>query len=422
MTTKGKRESAAFLLAVILFVLSLFAQATECFRLTKTERRDERREAAADFQPGWILFGNVFVKRSSVDAQAGDGAHISPTSADDDANVQGDSPVCPLQTQVPPQMKPMDPSVLCGLDKMKFLLHGADVQHFAMDPGPAGPPVPLSHIPHTCGYNVHRQPPSLVMTAPYNDCFMIQEGAYYVLPMRWHDTQFSLWCPMHSVSQVTPPPTLSPPQLPQYFLPPWFYPPGVPPPAHKPYIPHGMHPQVPDQHPQVPQKPGWLPHTPQKPQEPHTTQKPHHPHHQEPQMPPGQEPQFPQWPQLPQQMVSFPKYPPWIPYPVTVPPAKEPLTMPSQQTASKTGSHQMFHPFYYPAPLSFYAPSLPWGGLVYPPVAEPPVKTKQPGFSYYPHIWNPLPPPQSKQPPPKVYPYYPPFGQLPIKAFQYPAA
>lgn len=157
MTTKGKRESAAFLLAVILFVLSLFAQATECFRLTKTERRDERREAAADFQPGWILFGNVFVKRSSVDAQAGDGAHISPTSADDDANVQGDSPgynhgkfrclcvsprliklfslVYPLQTQVPPQMKPMDPSVLCGLDKMKFLLHGADVQHFAMDPG-----------------------------------------------------------------------------------------------------------------------------------------------------------------------------------------------------------------------------------------------------------------------------------------------
>lgn len=92
MTTKGKRTSATFCLAVILFVLSLFARTTECFRLRKTERRDRRREAAAGFQPGRILFGNVFEKRSSVDAQARDGAHISPASAEDDANYQGDSP------------------------------------------------------------------------------------------------------------------------------------------------------------------------------------------------------------------------------------------------------------------------------------------------------------------------------------------
>lgn len=43
-----------------------------------------------------------------------------------------------LQTQVPPEMKHMHPSVLCGLDKMKFMLQGADVHQFAMDPGKRG--------------------------------------------------------------------------------------------------------------------------------------------------------------------------------------------------------------------------------------------------------------------------------------------
>lgn len=92
MTTKGKRKSATFCLTASLFALSLFAQATECFRLKKTERRDKQGEEAADFQPGRILFGNVFEKRSSVGAQAGDGVHVSPASADDDASIQGDSP------------------------------------------------------------------------------------------------------------------------------------------------------------------------------------------------------------------------------------------------------------------------------------------------------------------------------------------
>lgn len=98
MTTKGKQKSATLCLTVILFVLSLFAQTTECFRLRKTEKRDRRKEAAAaadaaaGFQPGRILFGNIFEKRSGFDAQAKDGAHVPPASAEDDANYQGDAP------------------------------------------------------------------------------------------------------------------------------------------------------------------------------------------------------------------------------------------------------------------------------------------------------------------------------------------
>lgn len=40
-----------------------------------------------------------------------------------------------LQAQVPHEMKHMDPFVLCGLDKMKFMLQGADAHQLAMDPG-----------------------------------------------------------------------------------------------------------------------------------------------------------------------------------------------------------------------------------------------------------------------------------------------
>lgn len=47
-------------------------------------------------------------------------------------------PLSDLQTQVPPEMKPMDPYVLCGLDKMKLIFQGADAHQFAMDPGKIG--------------------------------------------------------------------------------------------------------------------------------------------------------------------------------------------------------------------------------------------------------------------------------------------
>lgn len=57
------------------------------------------------------------------------------------ANLSVISLACPLsdlQTQVPTEMKPMDPSVLCGVDKMKFILQGADVHQVTMDPGKIG--------------------------------------------------------------------------------------------------------------------------------------------------------------------------------------------------------------------------------------------------------------------------------------------
>lgn len=88
MATKGKRKRSPLCLAVILFFVSHFARTAESFRLTKTERSP----AAAEFQPGRIVFGNVFDEKSRVEARVGDGAHLSPSSPEGDANYQGDYP------------------------------------------------------------------------------------------------------------------------------------------------------------------------------------------------------------------------------------------------------------------------------------------------------------------------------------------
>lgn len=85
MATKGKRKSSICCLLGILFFVSHFARTAEGFRL----RKAERRAAAEGFQPGRIVFGNVFARRSSSAAQVRDGA------AERDADYQGDSPGSP---------------------------------------------------------------------------------------------------------------------------------------------------------------------------------------------------------------------------------------------------------------------------------------------------------------------------------------
>lgn len=101
MATKGKRKRSPLCLAVIFAFVSHFARTAEGFRLSKTEKS----AAAADFQPGRIVFGDIFDKKSRVDAPVGDGAHISPSSTEGDVDYQGDYPgydcrviLCSIQT------------------------------------------------------------------------------------------------------------------------------------------------------------------------------------------------------------------------------------------------------------------------------------------------------------------------------------
>lgn len=88
MATKGKRKRSPLCLAVILAFVLHFAGTAEGFRLSKREKS----AAAADFQPGRIVFGDIFDQKSGVNAPVGDGAHISASSTEGDVNYQGDYP------------------------------------------------------------------------------------------------------------------------------------------------------------------------------------------------------------------------------------------------------------------------------------------------------------------------------------------
>ncbi|XP_056913927.1 thioredoxin reductase-like selenoprotein T1a isoform X1 [Takifugu flavidus] len=352
MATKGKRKRSSLCLAVILFFVSHFARTAESFRLSKTEKS----AAAADFKPGRIVFGNIFDKTSGVDAPVEDGAHISPSSTEGDVNYQGDYPG--LQTNIPDNMKFMNPSVLCGLNKMKFMAQGADAQQFSMDPGASGLPVPLPNVPSTCGYDTQWNSPSLSMVVPYNGCFMIITGGYYVLPMLWYNIQFSLWCPMSSWGQ--PPPMQAAATTP----------PPVSQPQYHPFW------NLPFQMPQQVKHPPWI-------------------------LPSGQMPQA----------MPFPNLPFWNPYfyPTTMP---KTTTIPPSQTSTlpSPGGQVPFNPIQFPYP---------WGLPMFPPGGAFPVKTKPnqpmppfgPGYPFpyqynVPPVFNPFPiPPAKPNHPPFKFPF-----------------
>ncbi|XP_011618973.2 early nodulin-75-like isoform X3 [Takifugu rubripes] len=292
-------------------------------------------------------------------------------------------------------MKFMNPSVLCGLNKMKFMAQGADAQQFSMDPGASGLPVPLPNVSPSCGYDTQWNSPSLSMVVPYNGCFMIITGGYYVLPMLWYNIQFSLWCPMSSWGQppllqaaaTTPPPVSQPQyypfwnvpfQMPQHVKhPPWSLPSGqMPPqvmpfPKHPPWIdPSG---QMPPQVMPFPKHPPWIDPSGQMP--PQVMPFPKHPPWIDPsgQMPPQVMP-FPKHPpwgfpsgQMPQAM-PFPNLPFWNPhfYPTMMP--KTTTTPPSQtSTLPSPGGQVPFNPIQLPYP---------WGFPMFPPGGAFPVKTK----------------------------------------------
>ena len=90
MTHKGRRKSAAVCLAVLL--TCYLAQTIDCYRLRKTERREEREDAdtarTTGVQDGEIVFGRVFEHGSGF--QVIDGAKKPNASAEDEAAYQAD--------------------------------------------------------------------------------------------------------------------------------------------------------------------------------------------------------------------------------------------------------------------------------------------------------------------------------------------
>ncbi|XP_031611803.2 vegetative cell wall protein gp1-like [Oreochromis aureus] len=220
---KGRRATVCCAVAVIL--MCYLVQAIDCYRLTKTERRGWREEAdALGAQKGKVVFGISDGKGSGLESEGKYGKASANSSVEESYQAdfigwsKGQTYDATSREAAMGQTydatsreaawRRMAPFLLCGGDRMKFRVVGRGVSQLAVDQANA-PPVPLSQVPPSCGYNMQRNLLSLVMMVPYDGCSVVQEGGSYVLPMRWQGIPVSLWCskpaapaPMTTASQT----------------------------------------------------------------------------------------------------------------------------------------------------------------------------------------------------------------------------
>ncbi|XP_008332199.1 protein PELPK1 isoform X4 [Cynoglossus semilaevis] len=376
--SEGKMKGAHFYLAVSFLLMWFLVQSVNSFRLRKTERRAGHREALSSRtvygQEGVILFGRAFEKGTGLELKVVNWTKnaASNSSEEDKRAYQADSPPVyhnPLEIN-PKEMawSRMSPQLQCSKDQMKFTATGPGSSLLAVEQKQENaPPMPLSQVPPSCGYTMHRSPLTLALLVPFDGCNVVQEGGSYILPMRWQGSPVSLWCPKPSDPSLPPTdlPKNNPTQMPQklmaphpvynymqppvqqsnvqkpapatngngiknmpfysYVYVPWPVPATqqppemttIPPPKlpHVPKFPYVPQvPQMPNvpQVPQVPQYPGFpkFPQVPQGPLIPQVPQAPQVPQYPGfPKVPQG--PQIPQVPQVPQvpQYPGFPKFP-----------------------------------------------------------------------------------------------------------------
>ncbi|XP_059200745.1 uncharacterized protein LOC131980513 [Centropristis striata] len=427
MVRRGRRRSATVYLAAAVILTCYLAQTIDCYRLKKTERREGRKEADAAktirVQEGRILFGKVFETGSGLEPQDIDGTKKSNASEEDRAAYQADSTGWSKgQTQDPSSKdaswKRMAPSLQCGGDQLKFRAVGPGASHFAVEQGHA-PPMPLSQVPSTCGYNMQKNSLGLAMMVPYDGCNMVQEGGSYVLPMRWQGIPVSLWCPKPTTPAAQVPQTLLVPRTSKHpddsdhhhqdhFIPPlpnYYQYPMVPKNPEMPQVPqspwnHGFYPfpplpvtvaptttakPVPVYYPPFPFP--WLQPMP-------TTAKPTTTKAQLPPLPPYfPYPFYPLYPtpkptttttktQTPHVHLPFPPYPFFPPYPYPTP---KPTTATTTTTTQPPHTHPylpfppypLFPPYPYPTPK--------------PTTAATTTTTTQPPHTH-PHVHLPFPP------------------------------
>uniref|UniRef100_A0AAY4ACW9 Uncharacterized protein n=1 Tax=Denticeps clupeoides TaxID=299321 RepID=A0AAY4ACW9_9TELE len=88
----------------------------------------------------------------------------------------------------------MRPLVVCGDGAMTLSAQGRAYAHLLVDRGTASP-VPLFHLPASCGYSVESSLQKLVLKAKYDGCHVIHENGSYVLPLLWWGVQVKVSCP-----------------------------------------------------------------------------------------------------------------------------------------------------------------------------------------------------------------------------------
>ncbi|CAJ1071957.1 protein piccolo-like [Xyrichtys novacula] len=101
----------------------------------------------------------------------------------------------------------MEPKVECTRDSMKLQVQDAASTPGSLlfvDRGSRLSPLPLSKLPPSCGYSIKSTRRDLVLSAPYDGCFVALEEDAYVLPLRWWGLPVRMSCPLMRQSSNPP--------------------------------------------------------------------------------------------------------------------------------------------------------------------------------------------------------------------------
>uniref|UniRef100_A0AAR2LXX7 Uncharacterized protein n=1 Tax=Pygocentrus nattereri TaxID=42514 RepID=A0AAR2LXX7_PYGNA len=98
------------------------------------------------------------------------------------------------------QLLGVRPKVDCDEDAMQLKVNGG-VSDFRLS---RVPPLPLSRIPSQCGIHVQATWRGLVLTVPYDGCYVAQERDAYILPLRLWGLPARMSCPLLNLAPSPP--------------------------------------------------------------------------------------------------------------------------------------------------------------------------------------------------------------------------
>uniref|UniRef100_A0A3P9JZY3 ZP domain-containing protein n=1 Tax=Oryzias latipes TaxID=8090 RepID=A0A3P9JZY3_ORYLA len=97
-------------------------------------------------------------------------------------------------TKVLSKLQQMAPSVQCGDNLMTLAVKRTGAPPFLVDSGQA-PLVPLSQMPHYCGFSMKRSRRDIQYSTPYRGCYVNKQDGDYVLPLRLMGEPMAMSCP-----------------------------------------------------------------------------------------------------------------------------------------------------------------------------------------------------------------------------------
>ncbi|XP_028826927.1 nascent polypeptide-associated complex subunit alpha, muscle-specific form-like [Denticeps clupeoides] len=225
-----RKEEMGLLLCVLTLFLDSVVDASErdVFNAYLELAPDPRKEANFYAQGSWELGDGLGSPQPNdtrlVPQTAPHGLHPRPRRASYDPRSDAGDEGRGVRGTVAEDWPAMRPLVVCGDGAMTLSAQGRAYAHLLVDrghdclifillnraqgpdingknvifnalfPGTASP-VPLFHLPASCGYSVESSLQKLVLKAKYDGCHVIHENGSYVLPLLWWGVQVKVSCP-----------------------------------------------------------------------------------------------------------------------------------------------------------------------------------------------------------------------------------